>query len=185
MMDTVNYRKTALDLLRQEASAARPYRLRVTSESMLPLLRPGDELVVQPGLPPDLRRGDLVVLDADPSAAPEGWLPVTHRIVGRGPGGWLTKGDHNRSLDPPLPERAILGRAIAVQRGAAQLDLRSRRWRLTAGFLGWWSRQSARAYTLGRRLPLGPAAAFAGRLLSLPYGLAAWLAAAGRRAGRR
>ncbi|HEX7973069.1 MAG TPA: S24/S26 family peptidase [Anaerolineales bacterium] len=164
---------------------------------MLPLLRPGDEVLVQPGSPPDLRRGDLVTIDADPTGNQEGRLPVTHRIVGRGVGGWLTKGDHCRFLDPPLPEQAILGRVVALQRAGSEVDLQTRRWKAANRILGLWGWWEVQTFDLSRRLyrslaPAGPAAGapaagalpawteFLARCLAAPFRLVTWLVA-GRR----
>ena len=138
-----HYRRTALNLVGQGL-----FRLRVTSDSMAPLLRPGDQVVVQPLPEHSLQDGDLVVVrPASPDA-----LPVTHRLVRRSSQGWYTKGDSSLYLDGLLAEKDILGRVLAVERQGKRLDLQSRRWRLANGWLGrsgWWQ---ARVFEFTHRL---------------------------------
>ncbi len=86
-----------------------PARLRVQGRSMLPTLRPGDEVLVEPATADALVPGDWVVV----AGAPGGFL---HRFLGRR-GDWvLTKGDGRFSLDPAWPAQAVLGRVTTAWR---------------------------------------------------------------------
>ena len=83
------------------------------------LLRPGDRVRVSP-VPADiLRFGDIVVflnIERDRSR-----MLSAHRLLWKtqGPGGWTlwTKGDALLGLDAPNPERSLVGRVVALQRG--------------------------------------------------------------------
>jgi hypothetical protein len=86
-----------------------PLRLRVRGRSMLPTLRPGDEVVVHPATAEVLAPGDwIVVRDAQGV--------YLHRYLGRRNGRVLTKGDGHRALDPSWPPDAVLGRVVEAQR---------------------------------------------------------------------
>jgi signal peptidase I len=133
--DQGNYHREALQQLKQTGWDGQGLlRIKVTSESMAPLLRPGDYVLVKPVQPDDLARGDLVVVQ-------RGGELVTHRLVGMGTGEWLTKGDRLYVFDPPLQKEAILGTVADVIRDGLVINLQTQRWRRinrSLGWLGWW-----------------------------------------------
>ncbi len=86
-----------------------PMRLRVRGCSMLPTLRPGDEVVVQPVTAEALIPGDWVVVRGAQGA-------FLHRYLGRRHGRILTKGDGHMGFDPLWPPDAVLGRVVEAQR---------------------------------------------------------------------
>ncbi|MFQ5596360.1 MAG: S24/S26 family peptidase [Anaerolineae bacterium] len=140
-----NYRRLALDLVSAGFAEGNPIRLKVTSNSMAPLLRAGDAVWAEPALPASLRRGDVVVIQH------AGGL-VTHRLVAVGDGEWLTKGDNTRRLDPPVKANAILGRVVAIERGGDRIELRGRQWAIVNRLMGlasWWG---ARFFRAGRQV---------------------------------
>lgn len=137
-------RQAAIDLLWQGLPAEGAFRLRVISRSMAPALQPGDIVLVYPVRAGELQTGDLVVVRTDCLDQPAGQLPLTHRLVGRDGRGWRTKGDANRTLDPPRSTAAILGRVVAVEQTGRVLDLCSQRWQRANRWLGWLGWQEAR-----------------------------------------
>jgi len=86
-----------------------PLRLRVSGRSMLPTLRPGDEVVVHPVTAEALAPGDWVVVRNAQGA-------FLHRYLGQRRGRILTKGDGHMGFDPPWPSDAVLGRVVEAQR---------------------------------------------------------------------
>lgn len=86
-----------------------PMRLRVRGRSMLPTLRPGDEVVVHPVTVEALTSGDWVVVRGAQGA-------FLHRYLGQRHGRVLTKGDGHMGLDPAWPPEAVLGRVVEAQR---------------------------------------------------------------------
>ena len=129
--DQGNYHREALQQLKQTGWDSRGLlRIKVTSDSMAPLLRPGDHVLVTPLQPDDLARGDLVV-------AQRGGELVTHRLVGACADGWLTKGDRLYAFDPPLQKEAILGSVTAVIHEGLMINLQTRQWRSINRSLGW------------------------------------------------
>jgi signal peptidase I len=105
----------------QAARANGMVRLTVTSESMRPLVRGGDAVVVQPIEPRALRPGNVIVVQ-------RGGEWITHRLVAIDERGWHTHGDNTRTSDPPAAAAEIVGRVIAIERGDHTIDLQQPRW---------------------------------------------------------
>lgn len=108
------------DLLRDGLAAGHMPYLTVSSQSMTPLLRVGDQIGVQQVTLDQLNVGDVVVVR-------RGSLLLTHRFAGvhRGDGGkqFVTRGDRVCGDDPLWQESDLFGRAVARRRGAQQLWL--------------------------------------------------------------
>jgi len=124
------YRRVAQELSDASLINRGQLRLLVTSQSMSPILRPGDHVLVQAVLPETLQRGDLLVTQQE-----DGYL--THRLVAVDELGWHTKGDRNRKADKPIGAQSIAGLVFAIERRGRARSIRSRPRRYTARFLGW------------------------------------------------
>lgn len=84
--------------------------IRVQGRSMLPSIRPGDEVELRPGSSHEIEIGDVVAYRRD------GRLFV-HRVVGKNPEGELvTRGDTLPQPDAPVSESELLGVVSAVRR---------------------------------------------------------------------
>jgi signal peptidase I len=123
--------------------AAGPLRLRVTSDSMRPLLRTGDEVVVQSSETHTLRPGDVLVVRRG-----EEW--ITHRLVAVDERGWHTHGDNTRYADEPASAAEIVGRVIAIERGTQTIDLQQPRWRAIDRRINRVQRIQLRVLAVGR-----------------------------------
>lgn len=129
------YRRIALELVSGNQEPE-PYSLKIVSNSMIPMLRPGDLVVVMPLKPTEsVQRGDIIVFQQFDAA--DSGLPLTHRLIGRSSAGWLTKGDFRLLPDAPLLPQALLGKVIAYQRGQRRVDLDHPGWRFVNLALGW------------------------------------------------
>ncbi|MFE6778133.1 nickel-type superoxide dismutase maturation protease [Streptomyces sp. NPDC057702] len=136
----------------------------VYNPSMVPTLRPGDQLVIQYAVA--VRPGDVVVL-RHPFAQD---LLIVKRVVARRGGGWWVEGDNpfvrNDSREfGPVPDELVVARALARLRpppGAGQRSLSGvLSWAASAvrpvrsgrGPLGWLAGRSVRSErSLSRRL---------------------------------
>jgi hypothetical protein len=96
-----------LDAVTEKLSG--PMRLRVRGRSMLPTLRPGDEVIVHLATAETLAPGDWVIVRGAQGA-------FLHRYLGWRHGRIVTKGDGHRALDPSWPPDAVLGRVVEAQR---------------------------------------------------------------------
>ena len=90
--------------------------VRVTGNSMRPLLRPGDHIEAIPARPEGPAPGDIVLLGTSP--------PVVHRFLTRSPRGLVTRGDAASSYDFPWHESQVLGHVVIRVRGERITRLR-------------------------------------------------------------
>lgn len=115
-----DYQQVARQLTRA-ASGTTLLRLTVIGDSMRPLLRAGDVVVVQPQEPYTLQVGQVLVVQ-------RGGEWITHRLQAVDAAGWYTQGDNTRTRDVMVNAEEIIGWVIAVERGSQTLDLRSAKW---------------------------------------------------------
>jgi signal peptidase I len=119
--DATIYQSAARDMW-HAAGEPGPVRLTVTGDSMRPLLRVGDSVVVQPIDPHALQPGDVIVVQ-------RGGDWITHRLVTVDERGWHTHGDNTRFGDDVASTAQIVGRVIAIERNGQTIDLLQPRWR--------------------------------------------------------
>jgi signal peptidase I len=109
-------------LLREGLGKDQILRLRVSSQSMVPLLNPGDSVLVKQVDSSFIRLGDLVVLRQEQE-------PVIHRVITIKENQEIhTKGDNLPVRDPPLPIVDVLGRVITMESGNHTIDLTCAKW---------------------------------------------------------
>ena len=116
--DRAGLQRLAMELAAGERPGGELLRITVTGVSMLPTLRPGDIILVQPGPSPDLKPGALATFLTDAG-------PVTHRIVGVDGEVLIAKGDNARRLDPRIPASRIIGRVVAGIRVGVERSFRT------------------------------------------------------------
>ncbi len=92
--------------------------LTISSGSMAPLLKAGDQVGLEAVDPLQLDAGDIVTL------APEGDL-LTHRFWGWEGSRLRTRGDRLLMIDPLWPPDCLLGRVIVRQRNGRTLSFTS------------------------------------------------------------
>ena len=119
--DAEIYQAAAREVWRA-AGETGPVRLTVTGDSMRPLLRVGDGVVVQPIDPHALQPGEVIVVQ-------RGGDWITHRLVAVDKHGWHTHGDNTRYGDEAASTSQIMGRVIAIERNGETIDLLQPRWR--------------------------------------------------------
>jgi len=104
-------------ILRQGGS----FQFRARGSSMTPFIRDGDLLTIAPVDVADLQIGDVVLYCTRRDSV------VVHRVVGRaiegGESVLQTRGDARLDADSPVPEDAVLGRAVRLERGDRVLHL--------------------------------------------------------------
>jgi signal peptidase I len=130
-----NPQTIAIELLEEAASNHQKFKLEVASRSMLPLLQPGNQIIVEPMPSNHLRCGDVVVFRRSSDL-------VTHRLIAIDEGGRIhTKGDNLLFEDPPVPFVDVLGRVTVIERGQQAFDLTTPRWKVinqVLGIIGGW-----------------------------------------------
>jgi hypothetical protein len=144
--DNELYLKVVRDVL-QHDQAVRPLRLPVVSDSMRPLLRAGDWVLVEAVTPTALKLGDVIVVQ-------RGVELITHRVVACDDQGWRTHGDNTRVIDQVVQPEEIVGRVSAIERGADRLDLQTHHWQTANRWIGKIDRAKLRVFNLGRTSPM-------------------------------
>ena len=169
--DTEVYLAAAREAWHAE-DAAGVLRLRVTSDSMRPLLRTGDEAIVQRVDPHTLQPGDVLVVQRGNE-----W--ITHRLVTIDDRGWHTHGDNTRYADEPASAAQIVGRVIAIEHGTQTIDLQQPHWRTIDRRINQVQRLQLRVLVVGRRFGgtrSGRIARSLAALINWPFQLAVrWL----------
>jgi signal peptidase I len=92
-------------------------RLQVTGWSMFPMVRPGDELVVDQTGRSEVVPGDIVLFAREQRL-------FAHRVVANHGSGMLTRGDAMPAPDPPVGESELLGRVSLITRGGKRIQPR-------------------------------------------------------------
>jgi hypothetical protein len=104
----------ARDLSKNElaAEAIRAFgelRLRVSGSSMLPAVRPNDELLIRRCLIEEAGPGDIVLYLRQRRL-------FAHRVVSRSPAHLVTQGDGMAEADVPVAAHELLGKVMRVMR---------------------------------------------------------------------
>ena len=124
------------DLIREEMAQGTPFRFRVISGSMAPLIAAGDEIEVERAGADRLRRGDIVLYTT-------GGVFYTHRLLARRRREdatlLVTKGDASLNPDQPWGEEQFLGKVVAIRRKDRKIDLESGKWRAMNHLLGFFA----------------------------------------------
>ena len=103
------------DLVQRVLAKAALVRLPVRGEAMRPSLRSGDRVTLAPPARPPVR-GDLVALRT-------GDALVIRRYVGPSSEGWIaTSSDDVDTVEAPVPETALSGLVVAVERCGRRVE---------------------------------------------------------------
>jgi signal peptidase I len=111
---------TLAELLQYGLEAGKLPYVTVTSNSMAPLLKAGDQVAIERVSAEELRPGDLIMVETTAEL-------LTHRYWQ----GWeqngqhylLTRGDRLIQFDSPWPTGRLIGRVVARRRGLRYLEL--------------------------------------------------------------
>jgi signal peptidase I len=125
----IRYSQSALNLVDESITEGEIIRLNVTSNSMYPLIRKGDFVIVQATPANNLSMGTIIVFRRD------GEL-ITHRFLKDDAGTVLTKGDNSLLPDAPVNKGAILGKVIQINRDNYQYSLDGNRAKRIATLIG-------------------------------------------------
>jgi signal peptidase I len=136
--------QVAAELAREGLATGSLIRLRVSSDSMAPLIEPGDMVLVRHVNPKDLRRGDLILVEQEGSFLIHRLVLSSRRriegLVAAEAHGLRTKGDNRSHADPPLTSWDVLGQVVSVEKEGRRIELGEGRWPMVnrlLGLLGW------------------------------------------------
>jgi len=145
MAEATQLEKAFCELTAEVVQAAGSASLRVTGLSMLPSIRPGDELVVRRHVIGDLTPGEVVLFRRD------GKL-TAHRIMRISGEYLITRGDSAPANDPPVRMSELVGRVEGILRDGRPVAPGNSIWRSVAA---WTMRRSELCTRLFLRLTGG------------------------------
>jgi signal peptidase I len=141
--------------LRDLLLASGKVRLRIASRSMLPTLRPGDEIAVEPVPIEALQPGDLILFQG-------GRELVCHRLVAVFEGALLTRGDAGSSAGERIAPHHVLGKVVKIRKRTLWLGFKvALQSALLPPLLRWLRRlQRLKAYRILLRPLVAPALSY-------------------------
>lgn len=138
-----------MPVIRASLERGQRVRMTVTGSSMLPFLRDGDVVELEPAPAP--RLGDLVLVQTIPPGAAERY--VLHRIVRMDRGGvFRIRGDAQSRWEGPFTPDSVLGRVTTAWHHGRARTLDRGLWRLTG--LAWARTSPLGSFLLQLALPL-------------------------------
>jgi hypothetical protein len=138
---TPNNTSLIADMLRQSMANGQMPFLTISSNSMAPLLKTGDQVGLEAVEPGQLRAGDIITLV-------QGGHLLTHRFWGLDAEGRLhTRGDRPLALDAPGNPDQLLGRIVVRRRQNRELLLHTGAGRQLNRHLVWLVRVESRLLT--------------------------------------
>ena len=135
------------NLIESEMTIGDQIRFSVISNSMQPILQIGDSVVAEVIPDTDVKPGDIIVIKRVDDF-------LTHRVISKSKDGWLTKGDNNVRLDPPVPKENFIGRVRIVQKTNQLFVFETSRWRRANKLLARLGELETRAFFRHRFLRL-------------------------------
>lgn len=110
----------AADTIAELLSRGHDVRFTATGDSMYPLIRSGDSLLVAPAGPDSIRRGDVVLSRTERGL-------TAHRVIAISSAGsglqFQTCGDNAPGADEPFGERELLGVVAGVERDGRMVGI--------------------------------------------------------------
>lgn len=113
-----------LPLWEELARQGKSFAFRVWGASMLPTIRAGSLVEVEPCGAADLRVGDVAVVKVGRDKV------LVHRVVAVSGATIRTRGDAVANADSPTQAEGILGRVVAIGAGPSRSTIAPRLWRL-------------------------------------------------------
>lgn len=104
------------ELLRESLANGRQPLLTITSNSMAPLLRKGDQIILAGTHHTQLKPGDIITIENAQSL-------LTHRYWHHQKQHLITRGDRPLHFDPPIPIENLIGHVITRKRDQKALNL--------------------------------------------------------------
>lgn len=143
-----SHHQLILNLIETELKIGDQIRFNVTSNSMQPIMEIGDSIVVEVIPGKDVKIGDIIVIKRLDDF-------LTHRVIYKTNDGWVTKGDNNTLLDPPVQPENFIGCVRNVQQDNQMINLEARKWRYINFLLAKLGVLETRAFSRHRyfRLP--------------------------------
>lgn len=126
MADSRTYERESISVIK-DALTHKESRLQVyaTGDSMSPLIKKGDTIVIKSVSPEEIKLGDIAVFDS------QGKL-CAHRLIRKYSIGnryvFITKSDKTFMADASFEDQKLIGKVACIRKATAVLNLESIRW---------------------------------------------------------
>lgn len=126
-MQKNKFSKLVTDVLREQLQFQHQFKSQVITNSMSPVIRAGDSIIVEAEKASELIPGDIILIDCEIKY-------FTHRFVTRFQKGMsnyiVTKGDRVGRFDNPFPDSRVLGKVVEIRTKNRNIDLTRFRYRI-------------------------------------------------------
>ena len=137
------------DLMAELLQLGNSVRFRANGSSMVPNIYEGEAITVEPVVPGDVKRGDIILYRSQRGVIAHRVVSLpTHSSVPDPDPLFLLRGDASLSCDEPVEARQILGRVAFVEREGGAVNLAgtaAKMWHQARRFAfhlkGWMSRE--------------------------------------------
>jgi len=148
------------ELLIDALSNSRHVKFEVVSNSMAPILNPGDQVIVESKTDESFLSGDIVVFNQSTEL-------IVHRLLSFDDNDLAqTLGDNHLHIDPPVIRAEIIGRVVKIIKRDRVVDLVKMEWVTINRFIGWCGRWELCLYRFNENFNRKP---FLHRMLWFPY----------------
>lgn len=128
--------KKVAEAIREIILKGKELKMTVKTDSMLPLLNPGDKILLRKCRDDNLLCGDVIVYMID-------YVSYVHRFIFKKKRDdrffLITKPDKAFFFNTPIPLNQLIGRIIAVEKKRFNINLESAFWKAINRFLGLFS----------------------------------------------
>lgn len=129
-----------VEILKEALANGRQPHLAVTSNSMTPLIKTGNQICLAKTTPSQLLPGDIITIEK------ESYL-LTHRFYSLSDTNRLiTKGDRPLQFDPPAKESKLIGKVIAIQQNGNYLPLDQGSGKMLNQHMHWLAKVETKLY---------------------------------------
>ena len=118
----------AFSLLEERIESGKIFDFEVSSNSMSPLLEPGDTVSVNKAKLQDLQKGDIIVYRANENLCVHRYI---YKFKKDEYSGFIAKGDNTYCFDQlPISMEQLVGKVISIRKNKKTIDLERTSWRI-------------------------------------------------------
>ncbi len=149
MPDEKYCKDTWCSFIKEKINHGEIVTLEITTDSMMPLIRPMDKVTVKGCSARDVRPGDIILFNTDSQL-------YIHRLLMKKQKDdemlLITKGDKAFTLDQPITSGEFLGKVINLERNSKIFDLKRQPWATINKFLYYFSSLQVKFLSIARIL---------------------------------
>lgn len=153
---THQQKEAVVEMVKQQIAGADMASFVIVTDSMRPIIKPGNTVVVKDWPAEKLIRGDIILYEEQhilyahrllyKTAKPQKYRKDAKEVM------LVTKGDHSRTIDPPFPEEHLLGKVVTIEKKGRRIDLGVGPWRAFNWILAILSLIEALLFRIARKV---------------------------------